>query len=412
MKRVFYGLFSIFLLIGMSMPLFNVQPAKASGTIYIRADGSIDPPMAPVSTLDNVTYTLTGNITSSSDGIVVERDNVIIDGNQYAVQGPVQGPDSEILNGIALTERSNVTVKNTKISNFTSGVYLNGANKTTISGNNITNNWNGISPYFSSNVSISGNNIADSLYDGIYLGFSSSSISGNNVTDNQIGIDLHSSKNNSVSGNNITDNNIGIYLYTSTASSSDNSISGNNITNNAYGIWLESSSNNNVSGNNITNNDVGIRLSSSPGRPLSFGNKLYHNNFNNTNQVQIYYNPTNVWDYGYPSGGNYWSDCNCTDRYMGTYQNETGSDGIGDASYVINGTNLDRYPLMNPWYQIFGDIDFDGKVGLQDLVLLANAYGSKLGDAKWNFNADINDNGKVDLSDLVILALHYGQHYP
>jgi parallel beta-helix repeat protein len=364
MKRVFYGLFSIFLLIGMSVPLFNVQPAKASGTIYIRADGSIDPPTAPVTTLDNVTDTLTDNITSSSDGIVVERDNVIIDGNQYAVQGPVQGQDSEILNGIALTERSNVTVKNTKISNFTSGVYLNGANKTTISGNNITNNWNGISPYFSSNVSISGNNIADSLYDGIYLGFSSSSISGNNVTDNQIGIDLHSSKNNSVSGN------------------------------------------------NITNNDVGIRLSSSPGRPLSFGNKLYHNNFNNTNQVQIYYNPTNVWDYGYPSGGNYWSDCNCTDRYMGTYQNETGSDGIGDASYVINGSNLDRYPLMNPWYQIFGDIDFDGKVGLQDLVLLANAYGSKLGDAKWNFNADINDNGKVDLSDLVILALHYGQHYP
>jgi hypothetical protein len=44
--------------------------------------------------------------------------------------------------------------------------------------------------------------------------------------------------------------------------------------------------------------------------------------------------------------------------------------------------------------------------------LLANAYGSKLGDAKWNFNADINDNGKVDLSDLVMLAQHYGQHYP
>jgi len=38
----------------------NIQPVKASGTIYIRADGSIDPPTAPISTDDNVTYTFTG----------------------------------------------------------------------------------------------------------------------------------------------------------------------------------------------------------------------------------------------------------------------------------------------------------------------------------------------------------------
>jgi parallel beta-helix repeat protein len=416
MKRVFSGLFSIFLLIGVWILVFNVQPAKASGTTYIRADGSIDPPTAPVSTLDNVTYTLTGNITSSSDGITVERDNVIIDGNQHTVQGPVQGPDTEILYGIALTETSNVTVKNTKISNFTSGIYLNDANKTTISGNNIANNLFGISPYFSSNVSISGNNIAYNLYDGVYLGFSSgNSISGNNITGNGVGIDLHSSSNNSVSGNNIANNvNIGINLYSSTASSSSNSISGNNITNSAYGIRFDSSSINSVNGNNITDNGVGIYLGSSPGRAASFGNKLYHNNFNNNiDQVQFIYSISpNVWDYGYPSGGNYWSDSNLTDLCRGTYQNETGSDEIGDAPYTINQSNLDRYPLMNLWHQILGDVNFDGKVGLQDLALLANAYSSKLGDAKWNFNADINDDGKVDTSDLGILALHYGQHYP
>jgi hypothetical protein len=59
-----------------------------------------------------------------------------------------------------------------------------------------------------------------------------------------------------------------------------------------------------------------------------------------------------------------------------------------------------------------GDLNGDFKVSLSDLVLLANAYGSKPGDAKWNPNADINGNDKVDLSDLVLLASHYRQHYP
>jgi hypothetical protein len=56
-----------------------------------------------------------------------------------------------------------------------------------------------------------------------------------------------------------------------------------------------------------------------------------------------------------------------------------------------------------------GDINGDGNVNLQDLVLLANAYGSSIGTVKWNANADINGNLTVDLSDLVILAKNYGR---
>jgi hypothetical protein len=59
-----------------------------------------------------------------------------------------------------------------------------------------------------------------------------------------------------------------------------------------------------------------------------------------------------------------------------------------------------------------GDIDGNFKVGLTDLVLLANSYASRPGDSKWNPNADIDSNGTVGLSDLVALAQHYGQHYP
>lgn len=68
-----------------------------------------------------------------------------------------------------------------------------------------------------------------------------------------------------------------------------------------------------------------------------------------------------------------------------------------------------------------GDINGDGKVNLEDLVLLALAYGSHCANyhyqgepasPNWNPNADINGDGIVSLSDLVILALHYGQHSP
>jgi ABC-type transport system substrate-binding protein len=66
-----------------------------------------------------------------------------------------------------------------------------------------------------------------------------------------------------------------------------------------------------------------------------------------------------------------------------------------------------------------GDINGDFKVSLQDLVLLANAYGTTPASGgtpgtphAWNPNADINGDFKVSLQDLVILAMHYGQHYP
>jgi hypothetical protein len=63
---------------------------------------------------------------------------------------------------------------------------------------------------------------------------------------------------------------------------------------------------------------------------------------------------------------------------------------------------------------IIGDINGNGSVNLQDLVLLANAYGSTraLPNARWNPNADIDNNGKVGLTDLCLLGIHYEQHYP
>jgi hypothetical protein len=57
----------------------------------------------------------------------------------------------------------------------------------------------------------------------------------------------------------------------------------------------------------------------------------------------------NLWDDGYPSGGNHWSNYTGADVKGGSYQNETGSDGIGDTSHVIDANNTGRYPLMAPF---------------------------------------------------------------
>jgi parallel beta-helix repeat protein len=315
-QRVFLVVMSFLLIPSMFIFAFNIQSAKAVGTIYIRADGSIEPSDAPISTSDIVTYVLTGNVTSSGDGIIVERDNIIIEGNRYAMEG------SGDFRGIGLTGRINVTIENVTVTNFRNGMELNFTNKTTICGNIITaNSQNGIDFYVSPD----------------------NSIKDNNITDNNSGIELaYSSSGNSIAENEIRDNHVGIYLYYS----SNNSINGNDVTSSsACGLCFDSSSNSSVVGNNITSNGQGVNIEWS-----SYENRFYHNRFiNNTNQVYFHPSSANFWDDGYPSGGNYWSDCNGTDLYRGPYQNETGSDRIGDTPYVIDANNIDRYPLMQEW---------------------------------------------------------------
>ncbi|MEW6069373.1 MAG: NosD domain-containing protein [Candidatus Thermoplasmatota archaeon] len=163
-----------------------------------------------------------------------------------------------------------------------------------------------------------------------------------NIYNNTYGTYLDYSLNNTVSANYIYNNpGHGVVL----SSSSNNNIRANYVYNNSgRGIVLSSSSNNNIRANYVYNNSqYGIYLSSSS------NNSIYHNNFiNNINQT--YDESFNIWDNGYPSGGNYWSDYTCSDLYSGANQDRPGSDGIGDTPYNISGgTNKDRYPLMRPW---------------------------------------------------------------
>jgi len=261
--------------------------------------------------------------------------------------------------------------------------------------------WDGIRLWSSSNNnSIFGNNITGNNDNGISLGGSFNAISENNITKNYHGVRLCSSSNN-ISGNNIAANNAGIHIEYSY-----NVISGNNIAkNNWYGVALNwSASSNIVSGNNIANNYLGIWFWHSS------NNRIYHNNFiDNTQQVAFYSSGyTNLWGEGYPSGGNFWSDYNPPDLYSGPYQNETGSDGIGDVSYVMDKNNIDRYPLIYPYgYVPTPDVNNDGIVDIEDLTICALAMWSYPGHPKWNPQADLNNDGIIDIIDSVMIPVHF-----
>jgi hypothetical protein len=122
---------------------------------------------------------------------------------------------------------------------------------------------------------------------------------------------------------------------------------GNNIEG-AYNDILETESNNNVViGNNITNAVTSIRLEQSN------ASTIFHNNFMYQDGEEIINSSASSWDNGIE--GNYWTDYfskdNVTDLYSGPYQNETGSDGIGDTPYPLQGVftgdrPYDNYPLM------------------------------------------------------------------
>jgi len=178
------------------------------------------------------------------------------------------------------------------------------------------------------------------------------------------------------------------------------------------GLFLESSSYNTIIGNTLVNNHQGIVLAIAPHIPeippvLCVSNTVYYNNLlNNSIQAVVQvggYVAFNRWDNGYRFGGNYWSNYNGTD---------SNQDGIGDAPYAIDTNNQDRYPLMDPWKPLLGDINDDRVVDILDIVAITSIYGCKEGELKWNPEADLAPQyGRIDILDLVTCTSHYGEKY-
>jgi len=270
----------ISLLLLSTVMFSHLQPITANSTIYILADGQINPPNISIQRKGDL-YTFTGNV---SDGIVVEKNSITLDGNGYTLEGSGDGI------GISLSGRENVTIKNMQIQNFTYGISFGGLNE------------------FSINNNIIDNNITKNKYDGLYLDYYSNynTITSNIIAENNNGIYLYCSSNNNISKNNIFANN---YEAVSLSYSSDgNSITGNNIADSWIGVTLEHVANNRFCQNNFVENVYQVHSS-------------------------VY---GNTWDNG--QLGNYWSDFNVSD---------SNGDGVGDRPYVIDTSNIDRYPLTS-----------------------------------------------------------------
>lgn len=310
-------LLSIMLLIGT---MHFVQIAKASETIYIKADGSVEGTDKIQRNGD--TYIFIDNI---FDEVAIEKDDIVIDGAGYTLQG------NNIGRGIDLSNRSDVTIRNLQIALFDYGIFLANSSSNIISGDNITNNENGVWIENSTHNIVVRNKIAENYYFGIYLDSHSNynKITENNISDNDAGIHLHGSSNhNNIVKNNITNNNNGIYP----SDSSSNNIVKNNITNNYCGIYLDySSSYNKIVENDFVINDYGILFSTSS------NNSIYHNNFLSNSVQAIDFDSLNIWNDDDNVEGNYWSN------YVGTDSNHN---GIGDDWYEIDENNTDYYPLM------------------------------------------------------------------
>jgi hypothetical protein len=281
-------------LVSLLVCLIPLQTASSASPqkIYIKPDGSITPSASTIHQIGAI-YTFSGNINSQ---IVVECNNIVIDGSGYSVQGEGSGV------GFDLT-CSNVTIQNTKITDWDAGV-LGVFNNNTIK-----------------NCLITQCASAFKVYAQYY------EIVSNRIEGNKEAIRIGQGGLHFIAGNDITNNTIGLYLF-----DDGNVIVQNNITNCSNSAiildttaWTQTVYNNNFE-NNIRE-IIDYTYSNTPDRP-----------------VQSIVQP---WDNG--SSGNYWSG------YQGVDSNQ---DGIGDSPYQIAtyytttvlspNSYFDRYPIMTP----------------------------------------------------------------
>jgi len=80
---------------------------------------------------------------------------------------------------------------------------------------------------------------------------------------------------------------------------------------------------------------------------------------------------------------------------------------VSRAVWGVTDFSFDVVILASP--NLLGDVDFNGRVEILDLSIIARAFGSSLGSPGWNPNADVNADGRVDIMDLALAAKNFGK---
>jgi parallel beta-helix repeat protein len=327
-------------------------------TICIGSDGHHNATVAPILQQGN-TYTLTGSMVNKT--ILVQKDNIILDGAGFTLQGWSQ-TIGDIATGISVSNRANVTITNFAISQYTQPIWLQNSSQITLSNNKISYGYPlSVLVNSSSNNTITGNILSNGI---LQLDNSSyNTVSHNTITGSYyVGVADYGGKENKFVKNNF----VNTYLYcdgwesTVTENSIINAatclrIEGQRITvsSNVFVNCTDGISINGlsciISKNSAYNVSTCVLFNDNPYQPLTGNNTFYDNNFEGYDKTVHYWNSSTYadhWDNG--KEGNYWSSYNGSD---------SNGDGVGDSPYFLAANCTDNYPLMQPYAAASSDIE-------------------------------------------------------
>lgn len=354
MKKVL----AILLMLCLTLTIgFNFCKANPYGppqitSIYIKSDGSVAPTNSPLKNVGGNQYLLTENLSGvvysqfnrSMYNIVIEKDNVFLDGANHTIEGLGSL-------GIEIVYRNNVTIKNIALSSFGTGIEIWCSSNINITDCSIFSGERGVTISNSSNVVIAENIFADNRFQtAIEMKYSNSSIIyGNKLScipaDGWLvsGLRLECCPNNFIVANTIT----GFYS----------------------GITILNSSNNYFYQNNIIDNNIqaqDLLLEESYQKMNELNKRMSEQNLTHLLNP-IWYFSTNTWK------NNYWSN----------YNGSSGSNGFGVSPYVIDERNVDNLPLTRavtleqatPLSSIsFTTIDFNNHSSTEEVAVDFNKY--------------------------------------
>ncbi|MDH7476911.1 MAG: NosD domain-containing protein [Candidatus Bathyarchaeota archaeon] len=294
---------------------------------------------------NNIAYVCEGiHIQSSNDSLIAR--NTVTNTGPYAIildssnRNHVQ--ENLLINNEIALRLSNAHSNIVSTNNITQnklGLFISCAGNNTIRNNVISNNW----PF--GNFGLYGEKLDDFLNDID----TSNSVNGKPIyyllnqhhtkySSKDVGcIALVNSSNVILENLNITGN----YQAITLAFSLNMTFRNLQINNNFQGIYLSHTNHSIIMGNSFRGNIYNFYIQNSN------HNSIFHNNFFD-GQLLDSSHSENFWDFNYPMGGNYWGGLQIQDKFMGFYQNITGSDGISDSPFYLYAENFDKFPLAAP----------------------------------------------------------------